>query len=125
MADENIVRTTAGPGSDNQQLFQISSSGALNTATAGTLAVHTTSPGKIFYITDILITTEIAAGVANLIQLEISGGVVVFEGYVANTAPLDLPGIESQPQSPSNSILALKWGNIAGHITYFIAGYEQ
>ncbi len=125
MADENISRVTAGPGGDNQQLFQLTSNGGIDTTNAGTQAIHTTSPGKTFYVTDISITADFANTTTKLIQFEVSGGVVVFEAYLSNTSPCDMPGIESQPLSPSNSILAIKWPAQAGHITFFVAGYEQ
>jgi hypothetical protein len=122
---EQVLRMTAGPGAEDQQLFQITSSGGVDTTNAGALAVHTTTSGRTFYITDISITSDFSNANTKLIQLEISGGVVIFEAYTSNTAPVDMPGIESQPQSPSNSILAIKWPAQAGHIAYFIAGYEQ
>jgi len=121
----DVARTTAGPGGESQQLFQLSSSGGINTTSAGTQAIHTTTPGKQFYITDINVTSDIATATSFLVQFEISGGIIVFEAYVSNTSPLDMPGIESQPVSPSNSILAIKWPAQAGHLTYFVAGYEQ
>ena|ERR1700730_17738130 len=123
---EQVLRTTAGPGAEDQQLYQISSNGGQSVTSAGTAALHTTTGGRTFYVTDLLVTADAANTSPVLVQLEISGGVVVFEAYVSATSPIDMPGIESQPQSPSNSILAIKWSAVNNqHISWFVAGYEQ
>src|SRR6266446_3945008 len=106
---DEITRVTAGPGADQQSLFQVSSSGGIATNTAGAQAIRTTNPGKTFYITDFALTADFANTAPKLIQLEISGGIIVFEAFVSNTAPIDMPGMETQIQVPSNSILAIKW----------------
>jgi hypothetical protein len=122
---DEVTRVSAGPGADQQRLFQNSSSGGIDTTNAGAQAIRTTNPGSMFYITDLSITADFSNAAPKLVQLEISGGVIVFEAYVSNTAPVDMPGLETQIQVPANSILAIKWPAQAGHITYFISGYED
>jgi len=122
---DEVQRVTAGPGADQQRLFQVCSSGGIDTTTSGAQAIRTTNTGQTFYITDISITADYAGNATKLIQLEISGGVIVFEAYVSTTAPIDMPGLETQIQVPSNSVLAIKWGAQAGHIAFFISGYED
>jgi hypothetical protein len=120
---DEVTRVTAGPGADQQQLFRVSSNGSIDTTNAGAQAIRTTNAGQTFYITDISITADYAGNAVKLIQLEISGGTIVFEAFVSTTAPIDMPGLETQV--PSNSILAIKWPAQAGHIAFFIAGYED
>lgn len=123
--DEQVLRTTAGPGAEDQQLFQFSSNGGVSLTSGPVTPIHTTTSGRTFYITDICITVNETAA-PQLVQLEISGGIIVFEGFAMSTLPIDMPGIESQPQVPSNSILAIKWPTDSGKLgTYYIAGYEQ
>ena len=122
---EDIIRTTAGPGAEMQRVFQITSNGGVNTGSAGVNALHSTATGSTFYITDIFVTSDYVNTSTQLIQFEISGGVIIFEAYVSNTCPIEFAGIESQPQSPSNNVLSIKWPAAAGHLTYFVAGYEQ
>jgi hypothetical protein len=122
---DEVTRVTAGPGADNQALFQVSSNGGINTTSAGSQAIRTTNGGRTFFLTDLSITADFANTSTQLIQLEISGGIIVFEAYVSNTSPCDMAGIETQVQVPANSVLAIKWPAQAGHITFFVAGYED
>lgn len=122
---DEITRVTAGPGADQQQLFQVTTTGGISTTNAGAQALRTTNPGKTFYITDLSITADYSNAASHLIQLEISGGIIVFEAYLSNTAPIDMPGMETQIQVPANSILAIKWPAQSGNIAVFVAGYEQ
>ncbi len=61
-----------------------------------------------------------------LVQLK-QGSTVIFEGYCkTDTAPVELPGLETQPSAPGGTALSLVLGTGASSTaTYYIAGYEQ
>jgi|SRR5579864_2947388 len=121
-----IAKSTAGAGAPDQTLKQFSSSGGVSINTGATVALYTPTAGKTFYATDIVITGNASTAGQVLCQLK-SGSTVIWEGYMkTDTQPIEIPGIETQPQAPGGAALTLVIGTLSGGTAaYFIGGFEQ
>lgn len=122
----SVTKGTAGAAAPDQTLKQFSSSGGVSINTGATVALYTVTAGKTFYATDIVITGNAGTATQFLVQLK-QGTTVIFEGYCkTDTEPLDLPGIETQPQAPGGAALTLVFGTgTSTTAAYFIGGFEQ
>lgn len=120
------AKSTAGAGAPDQTLKQFSSSGGVGIGTGATVALYTPTAGKTFFATDIIITGNAATAGQVLCQLK-SGTTVIWEGYMkTDTQPLEIPGLETQPQAPGGAALTLVIGTLSGGTAaYFIGGFEQ
>lgn len=94
--------------------------------TAGpiTIPLETVPAGKIFFITDIYIS----ANTATQFSVQITaGGVPVFAGFCkGDTGPIQMAGMETQPQASAGQQVNLVLG-IASVTTaaYYLGGVEQ
>ena len=125
-ATGSTAKSTAGAGAPDQTLKQFSSSGGVSIATGATVALYTPTAGKTFFMTDITITGN--AGTAGQVLCQVkSGTTVIWEAYMkTDTQPIEIPGIETQPQGPGGAALTLVIGTLAGATAaYYIAGFEQ
>ena len=120
------AKSTAGAGAPDQTLKQFSSSGGVSINTGATVSLYTPTIGKTFYATDIMITGNAATAGQVLCQLK-SGTTVIWEGYMkTDTQPIEIPGLETQPQGPGGAALTLVIGTLSGgSAAYFISGFEQ
>ena len=118
-----VGRVSAGAGAPGQSLKTFSSSGGVSINSGATVNVYTTTAGKTLYITDLYISADSAAPI--LVQVK-AGATVIFEGYVSTTAPMDMTGIETQPNCGSGVALTIVFPTAAGkNGSYFIGGFEQ
>lgn len=119
-------KQTAGGPAPDQTIKQFSSSGGVSIATGATVALYTVTAGKTFFLTDIEVTGNAATAGQVLVQLK-AGSTVIWEGYMkTDTQPIEIPGIESQPQAAGGLALSLVIGALSGgSAAYNIGGFEQ
>lgn len=115
------VRQTAGPPSSGQTQKNYAGSASINTG--ATVTLETVTPGKTYYITDILMTTDSATPFD--VQIK-AGATVIFEALLSSTSPVGFAGIETQPNAASGVIVTLVAATVTGkNIAYNVFGYEQ
>ena len=81
--------------------------------------------GKTFYITDIFLSHDSAAVVDTSIQ---AAGTRIFNAPVkGDTAPCQMPNLETQPQATAGQAVTVNYPVVAGapNAYGFISGYEQ
>lgn len=98
--------------------------GKISIATGATIPLETVAPGKILLITDIYISSDSATQFESQIQ---SAGIPIFRAEVkGDTAPVQQPGIESQPFGTSGSLVQLVLAAVATtNVLFTINGVEQ
>lgn len=101
---------------------QLTSAGGITTVTLETVVT-----GKSFFITDIFLASEQGSG-AQILDCRIqAAGADVFRAPVHNLSPVDMPGLETQPNASSaqqvNLVLPLT--TVATNVYFYIAGFEQ
>lgn len=98
---------------------------ALSTTVSTTIALETVPVGKIYFVTDISVTSNTAQ--VFLLQIT-AGGVPIFTAYVkGDTGPLELPGLETQPQASAGQAVNLVISSVtaATTVAFTISGIEQ
>lgn len=120
---------TAGGPSAAQAVFQFTGFVSLNAANA-VVPLHTVAAGKTFYVTDIYVSANSATQFQVEIQADSAGNSVysdIFAGYAkGDTGPIELPGIETQPQAGGLAHVRLVLAQAsATTAAYFVAGFEQ
>jgi hypothetical protein len=122
----SVAKSTAGAAAPDQTLKTFSSSGGVSIATGATVNLYTVSAGKTFYITDIVLTGNATTPTQYLVQIK-AGATVIWEGYVkTDTEPIEVPGLETQPQGAGGSQISIVFATASGTTaTYYVAGYEQ
>ena len=121
----SVTKGTAGAAAPDQTLKIFHAvDGGLSIASGATAALYTVTAGKTFYVTDIQITANTATQFEAKLQ---AAGVTQWNANVkGDTAPIDLPGLETQPQFASGQAVTLVLGTAAAtNAWYYIAGYEQ
>lgn len=120
-----VERVNAGYVGPGQSSKVYSGTQALSTTVTTTVTLETVPVGKIFFITDISVTSN--TGQVFLAQIT-AGGVPIFSAYVkGDTGPLELAGIETQPQASAGQVVNLTVSAVgaATAIAYTISGIEQ
>ena len=120
-----VERVNAGYVGVGQTSKVYTGTQALSTTLTTTITLETVTAGKIFFITDISVTSNSAA--VFLVQIT-AGGVPIFSAYAkGDTGPISLPGIETQPQATAGQIVNLVISSVASATTaaYVISGVEQ
>lgn len=120
-----VERVNAGYVGPGQSAKVYTGTQALSTTLATTIPLETVTPGKIFFITDISITSNSAQ--VFLAQIT-AGGVPIYSGFCkGDTGPVSLPGIETQPQASAGQSVNLVLGVVGATTTlaYTISGVEQ
>lgn len=116
------LRASAGGAAIGQTLQQFTGNPSINTG--ATVALFTVPAGKTFYVTDIYVGSN--SGLAFSVQIQ-AAGTPIFNGFAkGDTGPIDMPGIETQPQAAGGTAVTLVMGT-AGSTTaaYYIAGFIQ
>lgn len=96
------------------------------TTGAVTVALETVTAGKTFYITDIFVTSDAAQ--TNNVEVRIqAGGVDIWATSVHSLAPIDAPGIETQPFGTSGQVVQAVLGQTSSiaHVWLNVFGFEQ
>lgn len=120
-----VERVNAGYVGPGQSSKVYTGTQALSTTVATTIPLETVTPGKIFFITDISITSNSAS--VFLAQIT-AGGVPIYSAYgKGDTGPIALAGIETQPQASAGQAVNLVVSSVAAATTlaYTISGVEQ
>lgn len=118
-----VFRVSAGSAAAGQTIKNFSSSGGLSINTGATPTVYTVTTGKTLFITDVYFSTDSATPL--LVQVK-AGATVILEGYMSTTAPLQIPGVESQKSVGSGVVLSLVFPTVAGkNAAWSIDGFEQ
>lgn len=120
-----VERVNAGYVGVGQTSKVYTGTQVLSTTASTTITLETVTAGKIFFITDISITSNSAS--VFLVQIT-AGGVPILNAYVkGDTGPLELAGIETQPQATAGQVVNLVISSVgaATTIAYMISGVEQ
>lgn len=97
----------------------------LSTTAATTVALFTVPAGQTFYLTDLYVGANTASPF--LVQVT-ANGAPIFTGYCkGDTGPIDMPGMETQPQAPGGSQVSIVLGQVAAATTaaYYLGGFSQ
>ena len=101
---------------------------ATSTSATTTVTLETVTSGKSFYITDIMIATDVASG-TQILDCQIqAAGTTIFRGPTHNLSPITLPGLETQPFGASTQVVTLllpQTSSGAVNVYFYIAGFEQ
>lgn len=118
-----ILRITAGGPAPGQSIKTIVLNRFPLTAAPQTINWYVVTALKTLYLTDICLYTTSAT--LEDIQLQAGGG-NVFRGNVRDLAPIQMPGIETQPQGAAGSQMAIVVPADTGmFLSGFISGFEQ
>lgn len=122
-------RANAGFMAPGQTAKQYVGKQATSTSVITTVTLETVTAGKMFCITDILISTDAASGAATTVDTRIqAGGVDIFRTGVHNISPVIMPGIETQPFATAGQVVTLLLPITAGgvvNVWFNIYGFEQ
>lgn len=122
-------RSNAGFMAPGQTAKQYVGKQATSTTVTTTVTLETVTTGKVFCITDVLISTDSAQGASTTIDVRIqAAGVDIIRAGVHNLAPLDMTGIETQPFATAGQVVTLLLPITAGgvvNVWYNILGFEQ
>lgn len=124
----SVQKVSAGGAAQGQSLKQFTGKIALLNPGPTLQALYTVTAGKTFYVTDLFVSHDSNAVVE--LHLQTSGGVDGFRAPVkGDTAPLQMPGIETQPQFAAGQAVQLRWETTVPAATpnayFFVAGFEQ
>jgi len=118
-------RFSAGAGALGQALKTYAGKQALSAVGVTSIPLETVTAGKTFFITDIYISHDSAL----VLDAQITAaGTRIFGGPCkGDTAPIQMPGMETQPSASSGQAVALVLPIAAGppNVYFYIAGYEQ
>ena len=116
------LRVSAGAASFGQSLKQYS--GSLSIVTGGTVVLQTTTTGKTFYVTDMMVYSNTAAVFAVTLN---AAATPIFNAFCkGDTGPIQVCGLETQPSASSGVATSIVFGTAAGTTcSYNIFGYEQ
>ncbi len=120
------LRTNAGFTAPGQTLKNYTGKQALSASLTTTITLETVTTGKIYIITDIYMTTDTATLVPD-VQIQ-AAGIPIFRGVIkGDTAPISLPGMESQPNASSAQLVQIVVPAVVGppNFYFFIGGFEQ
>ncbi len=124
--DGSIQRETAGFVAPGQSALTLTGSYTLSTTGVTTIPLHSVPAGKIFCITDIALAYNTASQYDMQLQ---SGSIPIFRQVVkGDTAPLEMPGIETPPVVLGGQTLNLVLPSNASTSTIYdfvISGFQQ
>ncbi|HXB11097.1 MAG TPA: hypothetical protein VNZ45_03845, partial [Bacteroidia bacterium] len=118
----NVQRATAGFKAPGQNLQWWTGMQSL-TGSSTSIALYTVPTARTFYLTDLLISTDIASGSNTDVQL-LNGTTasIVARGSTHSLAPFQMEALESQPTATAGSNLSILIGSSASiqHVWYSI-----
>lgn len=121
------LRASAGGAAIGQTLQQFTGNPALSTTLTTTVSLFTVPAGKTFYVTDIYVSSN--SSIAFLAQIQAAGTAIFFGYCKGDTGPIELPGIETQPQAAAGQAVTLVLGAVTGGSSpvgsYYISGFVQ
>lgn len=121
------LRASAGGAAIGQTLQQFTGNPTLSTTVTTTVSLFTVPAGKTFYITDVYIGSNV--GFVFLAQIQAAGTPIFFSYCKGDTGPVEMPGIETQPQAASGTAVQLVMSAVTGATSpvgaYYIAGFLQ
>ena len=124
-AAASVQRTNAGFSAPGQTIKNYTGSIASSASVSTSVPLETVTSGKIYIITDIYISANSSNQFEARIQ---ANGTDIFRGWCkGDTSPINLGGIESQPNASSGQSVALLIPAVTGAplISFFIGGMEQ
>jgi hypothetical protein len=122
-----VQRVSAGFMGPGQTAKQYVGKQATSTTVLTTVTLETVTAGKTFYITDILVYTDVAQGATTIdVRLQ-AAGADIFRSGVHNLAPIDMTGIETQPFATAGQQVTLLLPITAAiqQVWFNIYGFEQ
>ena len=99
---------------------------ATSITAATPITLGTVTPGKLFIITDILISSDAPSGSPMDIQIQ-GAGVTIFRMFVHGLTPISACGLETQPAIAAGQVitLLLPMTGAVQNVTFSIFGIEQ
>ena len=121
-----VQRISAGFMGPGQTAKQYVGKQALSATLTTTVTLETVTAGKTFYITDILIISDVASSTTIDVRLQ-AAGADIFRAGVHSLAPIDMTGIETQPFATAGQLVTLLLPIVAGppNVWFNILGFEQ
>lgn len=123
-SNTSVQRVSAGFMAPGQTAKQYVGKQATSTSATTTVTLETVTTGKTFYITDIYFTSDQNTLLDTRIQ---AAGVDIFRCAVRDLAPVDMPGMETQPFANSGqsvTVLLPQTGSVQ-NVWFNIFGFEQ
>lgn len=121
----SVQRMNAGFSAPGQTIKNYTGSIASSASVAVSVPLETVTTGKIYIITDIYIS----ANTSNQFEARIqANGTDIFRGWCkGDTSPINLAGLESQPNASAGQSVNLLVPAIAGapFVSFYIGGMEQ
>ena len=121
----SVQRVNAGFSAPGQTIKNYTGAMPTSAGAATVVPLETVTAGKIYVITDIFISANSANQFEARIQ---ANGTDIFRGWCkGDTSPINLGGIESQPNASAGQSVTLLLPAIAGgpSVSFFIGGFEQ
>jgi hypothetical protein len=125
--NQETQRVSAGFMAIGQVAKQFTGKVALSASATTTVPLYTVTAGKTFYITDMSFISDSPAGTAIVDVAVLQAAVTIFRGAVHQLSPIEMPGMETQPNAPAGSAVSLSVLQAAGppNLWYFVSGFEQ
>jgi hypothetical protein len=120
-----VQRTNSGFVAPGQTAKTFVGQQATSTTVTTTVNLYTVTAGKTYIITDIALFSDTTAVIDCQIQ---AAGTTIFRGFTRDIAPLQMPGIETQPNATAGQAVTLLLpitGSGIVHVNFFISGVEQ
>ena len=125
-AGSDTQRVNAGFVANGQTIKNYTGKQALSTTLVTTITLETVTTGKSYVITDLYLSIDTATLVPD-VQIQ-AGGVPIFRGVLkGDTAPIQMAGMESQPNASSGQVVTIVIPAVAGppNFLFFVGGFEQ
>lgn len=121
----SVQRVNAGFSAPGQTIKNYVGSVQASATVPVTVTLETVTAGKIYIITDIYISANSSTPFEARIQ---SNGTDIFRAWCkGDTSPIEMSGIESQPNASAGQVVTLLIPTIAGAplVAFFLGGMEQ
>ncbi len=119
------LKTNAGAVATGQSLKTFTGKVALSASVPTTVTLETVTPGKTLYVTDIYLAADNNTAIDTRLQ---ANGVDIFRAPPkGDTAPVQMAGIESQPNAAAGQLVTILYPATAGppNAYFNVSGFEQ
>lgn len=124
-AQGSVQRVNAGAAAAGQTLKAFTGKVSLSTTVTTATPLENVTAGKTFYVTDLYLSID--TNTPSDVRLQAAGSDIFRCVVKGDTAPIQMPGIETQPNASSGQAVQILWPVMpaASNGYFYVAGFEQ